>query len=451
MGIYQRKEKINPTDRSPTEAVPAQPQLPPKFRIEELKISEVAAQPQASGLRPAETFNFTLKPRKDVVVPEGDEADEDLAPEIRNKCHDVNEILNRILSKDEDFDPENEIDQEIEHSVLDSDQTSKKSEDPFVNIENIADLTLEEVREILEKEENTNAQLKEDLVSTKEETLTKHQNQPKSEEKSRKRSSPSKPRKSKKEQQLAKLKDFLKDPDADEDQEVELDIRLKRSGKDDCVGEEKECSLKETLSLESELEESSTELTEVYERLYLASLAAVERSRQEEEGENYTVVVVGRNLKPSCRERNLHIELSQEGEITTRHLQTVNKFIAENRARGEKVVISSNINTGIAACFCISYLVTATKTPTREAVSLIQRVRPRAKIPTAALLQIEDHSVSGSSYDESLSSLSQSWFPTIFLLLFLFLLLRTLLHYVGFDRTCWSPVFEYLQLRFWNE
>ena len=235
VGIYQRKEKINPTDRSPTEAVPAQPQLPPKFRIEELKISEVAAQPQASGLRPAETFNFTLKPRKDLVVPGADEADEDLAPEIRNKCHDVNEILNRILSKDEDFDLENKIEQETEHSV-DSDQ-SKKSDDPFVNIDNIADLTLEEVREILEKEEQANAQLKEDLVSTKEEELTKHQNQPKIQEKIRKRSSPSKPRKSKKEQQLEKLKDFLKDPDADEDQEVELDIRLIKSGKDNRRGE----------------------------------------------------------------------------------------------------------------------------------------------------------------------------------------------------------------------
>ena len=53
----------------------------------------------------------------------------------------------------------------------------------FVNIDNIADLTLEEVREILEKEEQANAQLKEDLVSTKEEELTKHQNQPKIQEK----------------------------------------------------------------------------------------------------------------------------------------------------------------------------------------------------------------------------------------------------------------------------
>ena len=446
LGIYQRNEKINPgetVEKNPeNEAVPA---LPPKFRIEEVNISEVAAQPQASVLRP-ETFNFTLRPKKDVVVPGGE--DDDLAPEIRNKCHDVNEILNRIMSQDEDYDLENKIEEETEHSV-DSDQTSKKSDDPFLMIDNIADLTLEEVREILDKEESTNAQLKEDLVSTKEEKLTKHQNPAKSQERSRKRPSPKKPRKSKKEQQLEKLKDFLKDPEADEDQEVELDIRLKKSGKDDSVGEEKDGSLILNVSVESELEESSTELTEICESLYLGSVAAVESSQEEEE--EYTVIQVGSSVKPRCRNTSLHIELSQEGDITTHHLQSVNKAIAENKERGKKVVITSNINTGIAACFCISYLVTSCQTTTREAVSLLARVRPRAKIPTSALLHIQDPSVSQTSYDQSLTSLSQSWFPTIFFLLLLFLFIRTLFHCVGFDRTCMSPVFQYLQPQFWND
>ena len=230
LNVYQRNEKIIPSETGEkdqqNQAKPAS-LPPPKFRIEEVKISEVVPRPEP------DTFNFTLRSaraKKDVAEPGGEEEDHSLVPEIRNKCHDVNEILNRILSKDEDFDLENKIEQEIEHSV-DSDQ-SKKSDDPFENIDNIADLTLEEVREILEKEEQTNAQLKDNLVSTKEEKLTRHQNQPKSQEKSRKRSEPSKPRKSKKEQQLEKLKDFLKDPDANEDQEVELDIRLKKSGKD---------------------------------------------------------------------------------------------------------------------------------------------------------------------------------------------------------------------------
>ena len=452
LNVYQRNEKTNPSETEKNEQKEAKPALPPKFRIEEVKISEVATQPQVSVLRSQpDTFNFTLrslKPKKEeVAVPGGEE--DDLVPEIRNKCHDVNEILNRILSKDDDFELENKIEEEIEHSV--NTEQSRKLDDPFVNIDNIADLTLEEVREILDKEEQTNSQLKENLVSTKEEKLSKYQNQPKSVEKSRKRREPSKPRKSKKEQQLEKLKDFLKDPDAEEDQEVELDIRLKKSGKDNWRGEERDGLLMETFCPETEQEEISQELTEICEGVYLASVAAAERCAQEEE-EEYTVIQVGSNAQPRCKNTNLHIELSQEGEdITTHHLQSVSKCIADHRKRGNKVVITSNINTGIAACFCISYLVTVNKTTTREAVSLVQRLRPRAKIPTAALLKIEEPSDPQTSYDDSLTSLSQSWLPTIFFLLLSFLFLRALFHLVGFDRTCLSPVVQFLQLRFWND
>ena len=217
------------------------------------------------------------------------------------------------------------------------------------------------------------------------------------------------------------------------------------------MGEEIDISLIENISLESELEEISTELTEICESLYLASVAAVEQCSQEEEEEEYLVIEVGSYVKPRCRNTDLHIELSHEGDITTQHLKTVSRLIAENRKRGKKVIITSNISTGIAACFCISYLVTANQTTTREAVTILQGVRPRAKIPTSALLKIEDPSVTQTSYDESLTSLSQSWLPTLFLLLLLFLFLRTLFHFVGFDRTCMSPVFQYLQLRFWND
>ena len=106
-----------------------------------------------------------------------------------------------------------------------------KKEDPFVNIDNIADLTLDEVREILEKEEETNAKLKENLVSSKEDKLEKYKSEKENyPDVSRVRSEKQKPRKRKKEQQLEKLKNFLKDPDGAEDQEVELDIRLRKSG-----------------------------------------------------------------------------------------------------------------------------------------------------------------------------------------------------------------------------
>ena len=101
--------------------------------------------------------------------------------------------------------------------------------DLFEDIDNIADLTIDQVKNLLEEEEKTNAKLKTDLHNQKDENI----------EKTRKishvKDSPdrkvqSTKRKSKKEMQLEKMKDFLKDPLKGDDQEVNLDVRLKKTG-----------------------------------------------------------------------------------------------------------------------------------------------------------------------------------------------------------------------------
>ena len=141
--------------------------------------------------------------------------EDDLAPEIRSKCNDVKEILNRILNNNDDLEEE-----EVKNNIG---VIENKPEDPFEEIDNIADLTLDQVREMLIKEEETNAKLKSELINKKDEELTKSKIQ------GQKRPTP-KPRKSKKEVQLENMKNFLKDPDKGEDQEVNLDIRLKKTG-----------------------------------------------------------------------------------------------------------------------------------------------------------------------------------------------------------------------------
>ena len=247
LNVYKRNEKQSQnevTDEAGNENQITL--LPPKFKIEEVEISHEVSAQKPNG---AETFNFTLKPRTrprtrtNPAVPDREEQqvqsqqeqpcsgaageeDGDLVPQIRNKCNDVNEILNRILKSDDEFDMDNINEQDTEHY-----KDIKNTDDPFVNIDNIADLTLDEVREILENEEQTNAKLKDDLVSSKDEKLTKHKTEKlKGSEGSKVRPERSGARKSKKEQQLEKLKDFLKDPDGAEDQDVQLDIRMKKSG-----------------------------------------------------------------------------------------------------------------------------------------------------------------------------------------------------------------------------
>ena len=141
--------------------------------------------------------------------------EDDLAPEIRSKCNDVKEILNRILNNNDDLEEE-----EVKDNI---DVIENKPEDPFEKIDNIADLTLDQVRDMLIKEEETNAKLKSELINKKDEKLTK------SKIEAHKRPTP-KQRKSKKEVQLENMKNFLKDPDKGGDQEVNLDIRLKKTG-----------------------------------------------------------------------------------------------------------------------------------------------------------------------------------------------------------------------------
>ena len=209
----------------------------PKLRIDQSNISE--------------TINVTLKPRKkslekeanptestfknnsltlnsatsvnqsknisDFILESNPVADiddeDDLVPEIRNKCNDVNEILNRIL-KNNDYEDEAE-------------EINEDPKNPIEKVENIADITLDHVRKLLEEEEQANAKLKNDLLIQKEETVSLKR---KKREQSEKDKSHTK-RKSKKELQLEKMKNFLKDPDKDDSQDINLDIRLKKTGK----------------------------------------------------------------------------------------------------------------------------------------------------------------------------------------------------------------------------
>ena len=189
------------------------------------------------------------------------------------------------------------------------------------------------------------------------------------------------------------------------------------------------------------MEESSTELTEITETLYLVSGVGAENYQ----GSEFTIVELGDNLKPRFRNTKLHIHLEHEDDITSHHLQSVVNFIVENTKMGQKVVLTSNLTTGLAACCCISYLVNHQSRTRREAISLVERLRPRVRLSSTVLLKIEDRPENRPSYDSSLTSLSQSWLPTIFFLLLLFLLLRTFFCYVGFDRKCIYQMFLYLK------
>merc|ERR1719458_544458 len=82
--------------------------------------------------------------------------------------------------------------------------------DLFEDIDNIADLTIDQVKNLLEEEEKTNAELKTDLYNQKDENIKRTRKI------SQVKLSPDRKvqtkRRSKKEMQLEKMKDFLKVP-----------------------------------------------------------------------------------------------------------------------------------------------------------------------------------------------------------------------------------------------
>ena len=221
---------------------------------------------------------------------------DDIVHEILGSCDQVNEILSRIM--DDKNEPDNE-DQDQECPAMDetknkqlyatseiiADQNIPGIEEAKLDlVENIADLTVDKVKEYLQIEEQANEHLRKELELTKEkkkkETINsifkekieknktqeaKFVSQLNKDESLKSKSSGflkdapvSKSNKipelpsienivhkeniqppdrnktqyaSKKEHQIAKIKDFLKDPNSSKTEEVKLDVRLRKTGK----------------------------------------------------------------------------------------------------------------------------------------------------------------------------------------------------------------------------
>ena len=75
----------------------------------------------------------------------------------------------------------------------------------------------------------------------------------------------------------------------------------------------------------------------------------------------------------------------------------------------------------------------------REAVKLIEALRPTLKIKTSDIVKLEEWKESLQKSDNKFGpivNISQTWLPFIFFGLLLFLVLRTLTGYLGIDRYC---------------
>ena len=195
---------------------------------------------------------------------------DDIVKEILGSCSHVNKILSRIMDDKLEADEEQH---DSNNSMVDvpcnKEEIVPKSfeEKPVDLVESIADLTVDKVKEYLLIEEQANKILKKELEETKKkkEQLERKKNEepkapaqqnyqkkltqdtsaslkhtsivnsnrasdvllkqkPKEEENKRTHF------KSKKEEQMSRIKEFLKDPNSPTTEDVQLDVRLKKTG-----------------------------------------------------------------------------------------------------------------------------------------------------------------------------------------------------------------------------
>jgi len=330
--------------------------------------------------------------------------------EIRNKCNDVKEILNRIMSNNQNDDDEEEElgDKNNDINHMNDKNVQVEKPDPFENIDNIADLTIDQVRSLLVKEEETNDMLKTELISKKDEQVDKV----KSYNETRSRNRVNQPKKSKKEMQLEKMKNFLKDPDKNDEQEINLDIRFKKTVQ--------------------QKEKLSPVITEVSEGLTFANFDTVKKIDNQ-----HKILLIGTDPNSEMTKPYSNLPLESEEELSSDHFAELAERIHDELKNGNKVIMTSACySSGLSASLCIPYLVKYQGMQVTEAVQHIQGVRPTVELPPAVTVKLEDWARSdtkNANNMDSISSVSLSWLPMVFFLLFLFLLLRTVISCIGLD------------------
>ena len=190
---------------------------------------------------------------------------------------------------------------------------------------------------------------------------------------------------------------------------------------------------------DAEKEEISETFSQVADNIYFCSYKAVKELNLHREKITKVILLSEAPIKLDIEAATDHIQFTSEDDITSDYLTTLAENLNKEVGAGNKIVMTSKINTGVSACLCIPYLVKFRGMQVREAVQLIENMRPTLLLQPAVIVKIEEWATSISNVDnkiKSITSLSQTWLPMIFFLLFLFMLLRTVFCCIGIDSSC---------------
>merc|ERR1719369_1186961 len=403
---------------------------------------------------------------------------DDIVKEILGSCSHVNKILSRIMDDKLEADEEQHDSHNSMVDVLcNKDEIVPKSfeEKPVDLVESIADLTVDKVKEYLLIEEQANKILMKELEETKKkkEQLERKKNvEPKAPAQqnyqnklTQDTSAPlkhtsivnsnrasdvllkQKPKveetkrthfKSKKEEQMSRIKDFLKDPNSPTTKDIQLDVRLKKT--------------------DSEKEESSKEITKIFDHLYIASYAAVKENQTGVEEISSAIEISNRpNLKSF--QDVLHIVYSDENVMLKTIFEKIADKVENTKKMGGKILITCEQSTGVSAAMCIPYLIKYGKLNTREAVKMLEKKRKQAKPNPGIIIRLEEWEAKQSQLGVTggFSALLVSWFPMLFIIILGYLLFRKIFDVVEKDHTIekrsdadfYTKLYEYFDVRKW--
>ena len=224
-------------------------------------------------------------------------------------------------------------------------------------------------------------------------------------------------KKSKKEMQLEKMKNFLKDPSKGEDQDIQLDLRLKRN--------------------DSEKEAESKDMTDIIDGVFLSNLSAIE-SQILEQMKISTLIFLGGNALQTVGVTCHHHILESEEELGPQHFLDITRQIHNEVLNKKNVLIVSSFGTNIASCLIAAYLAKYKSHSFSEARLKVEEKRPLVIMNPKLVIKIEEWIVKQTqepSKIEAITSVSQTWLPFLFCTIFFFLVFRALFGCISSDRT----------------
>ena len=126
---------------------------------------------------------------------------------------------------------------------------------------------------------------------------------------------------------------------------------------------------------DAEKEEISETISQVVDNIYFCSYKAVKELNLQREKITKVILLSEAPIKLDIEAVTDHIQFTSEDDITSEYLTTLAEKLNQEVGAGNKIVMTSKINTGVSASLCIPYLVKFRGMQVREAVQLIENMR----------------------------------------------------------------------------